>query len=54
MEPPEGDSKFVWKKLAWKDFQTWFSKPGVAKYCVGNLLLLCINPSTLYGFDYAV
>ena len=35
-------------------FSSLAFKPGVVEYCVKNFLLLCINPSTLYGFDYAV
>ncbi len=39
--------------IACRKLQVCFLKPGVVEYCVENLLLLCINPSTLYGFDLA-
>ena len=31
-----------------------FIESGVVEDCFANLLLQCINPSTLFGFDYAV
>ena len=50
---PGGRQVICLVDIACRKLQVCFLKPGVVEYCVENLLLLCINPSTLYGFDLA-
>ena len=48
---PGGRQVICLVDIACRKLQVCFLKPGVVEYCVENLPLLCINPSTLYGFD---
>ena len=50
---PGGRQVICLVDITCRKLQVCFLKPGVVEYCVENLLLLCINPSTLYGFDLA-